>query len=88
MSVPEYPEHAKLAKVSDQTQAVHDFMTWLHEEHGVVLAVYDENDDGIHPTRLHLAGVDMHTAIADFFDIDMTLIEREKRAMLMRTNGE
>ena len=38
-----YPEHDKLHKVKDQSQACHDFLEWLQDKHGFSLAYYHKH---------------------------------------------
>ena len=34
-----YQQHEKLNTVKDQSQAIGDFLEWLHSEKGIILAV-------------------------------------------------
>ena len=45
--MPEYPEHEKLMKISDKSQAIGEFLEWLGFEKGAVLHrwVEDEFDE-------------------------------------------
>lgn len=76
-----YPEHAKLAEVSDKSQAIGAFIDWLQEEQGFSFGKYgmgeDEDMDTLTPTYLNI-----QDELAAFFGIDQKVIEQEKRAML------
>lgn len=41
----DYPEHDKLAKVSEQTQAIGDFLDWIGAERGARLMAWREWDE-------------------------------------------
>lgn len=74
-----YPEHAKLAAISDESQVVGEFVDWMTTR-GVVLAQYVKDDMG--HERLSPNWIPLMNLLAEFFDIDQNKIEREKRAML------
>jgi len=44
MPHPDYPEHAKLAKVSDKSQAIGEFLEWLTTEQGYTLAKWSDTE--------------------------------------------
>jgi hypothetical protein len=73
-----YPEHEKLAKVSDRSQVIGEFLDWLRNDQGIVLAEYGPNDVDLFPARRHT----IEDWLALYFKIDLAKIEREKRAML------
>lgn len=113
----EYPEHDKLAKVSDQSQACGGFLEWL-EEQSILLAKHHHHSENCRcghrwhleadPMRYSIEGcpscggdpsnrryrcgylendlVPLHTSTVDllseFFCIDQSQLENEKRAML------
>ena len=75
----DYPEHEKLAKVSDKSQVIGEFCEWLGEQ-GYCLAAYD---DRYYSGRfLFNDGWDTQRRLAEFFDIDRGKLEAEKRQML------
>lgn len=79
----EYPEHQNLKRISDQSQAICEFIEWL--ESG------EAGKDGEH---LEIAHRDLEwdelesyyekkePLVARFFDIDLDKLEEEKRQML------
>lgn len=75
---PKYPEHEKLAKVRDRSQAIGEFLEWCNEQ-GWHLAewVADKWDDRMFPIHLSISEV-----LARYFDIDQGRLEEEKRALL------
>lgn len=91
---PKYPEHEKLAKISDRSQAIGDFLEWLrytkhldlgrphdHEESGC------EKDQGAWECELYTHEFDYNMIpvvdlLAEYFKIDQQKIEREKDRML------
>lgn len=70
-----YPEHEKLAKIKDVSQAQGDFIEWLRGQ-GVHLMTYVEQVGWATP---HHGLTDL---LAQFHKIDQNAIEREKRQML------
>lgn len=71
----DYPEHDRLAKISDRTQAVGDFLDWASTE-GWQLA---EHDDGY---SFRPIGWSRERLIGAWAEIDPDKLEAEKRAML------
>lgn len=71
----DYPEHDKLRQVSDQTQAIGEFMDWL-ETKGIFLGRYVDGSN--FPRHVH-GHLDL---IAEWADIDQNKLEAEKRQML------
>jgi hypothetical protein len=89
-----YPEHEKLAKISDKSTACGLFVEWLAAEKGIRLAgyhehapeCYDSDGDetcGMSTTSdLFAVTAPLTKLLAEFFEIDENKIEAEKRAML------
>jgi hypothetical protein len=71
-----YPEHEKLHKIKDKSQAIGEFMEWL-ESQGVHLARYNASGEYLWPAPLNI-----QNRLAEFFGIDRDKIEEEKLAML------
>lgn len=70
-----YPEHEKLQKVKDESQAQGEFLEWLREQ-GVWLCRMDE-DGLLYPTYTRIEDF-----LAEYHGIDLKVIEQEKREML------
>lgn len=68
------PACAKLALVADDSQKIGVFLDWL-EERGIVLAHYDEDD-------LERVFTRKEDLLAEYFDVDLKAVERERRAIL------
>lgn len=73
-----YQQHEKLNTVKDQSQAIGDFLEWLHSEKGIILASYGNSDSNL----LTPDGTAKERLIAEYFEIDLDALESEKRAML------
>lgn len=74
------PECDKLAAVRDRSQVVGEFIEWLTGEKGIELAIFGENEEGdeaLLPFHFNRDGI-----LAEFFDIDMNRVEKERRAIL------
>jgi hypothetical protein len=70
-----FPEHEKMAKITDKSQAIGEFLTWLGDEKSIYLT--DHSD-----YRLEGIPVQWGPLLYEFFEIDPVKIETEKRAML------
>lgn len=75
-----YPEHDKLQAVAGKSQVIGEFIEWLREQ-GIYLATDDF--DKIYP--IHQS---VETLLASFFEIDLNVIEKEKRQMLDSLRGD
>lgn len=77
-----YPEHEKMSKIKDESQAQGEFIEWLQSK-GFVLMYWDTDDDtwqyDHRPIRARLA---------EYHKIDLDKLEQEKRAMLAEIRGE
>jgi hypothetical protein len=71
-----YPEHDKLQEVAAKSQVCAEFIEWLGYEKGIVLAKWIRGEHLVQP------GDPIDKLLAEFFEIDLAKIEREKRAML------
>lgn len=73
-----YPEHEKLKKVSDKSQAIGEFIDWLGQEKDYLIAEWEtRREDAMVPVQARITAL-----LAEFFDIDEHKIEVEKRSML------
>ena len=70
-----YPEHIKLKAVAEKTQAISEFLSWCADEKDIYLGEHVDGSELNGPGRTQ-------ELIAEFFDIDQSKIETEKRAML------
>jgi len=77
----EYPEHEKLEKVQEKSQAIGEFLEWLNDEKGLSLAVWGE--DEVIGECLYPAHPSVQDLLAEFFGIDLQVLEDEKQAMLV-----
>ncbi len=73
-----YPEHDRMAAISDKSQIIGEFLEWLNYTKGIHLCEQtpDMND------HWWTVDEDPEKLLAEFFSIDLTKIEAEKRAML------
>jgi len=74
----EYPEHEKMQKVSERSQACGEFIEWLGGK-GICLASYQVNEHGVN--ELFSVNDDIQKLLAEFFEIDLQLIQEEKEQM-------
>jgi len=71
----ERTEHEKLDLVKDKSQAVGEFVDWLHDEKGFMIC--ESCRHGYYPARYSL-----NKLLAEFFEIDLVKLEEEKEQML------
>jgi len=76
-----YPECEKLAKVSKTSQKVGEFLDWLRGDKEFILCKYIEDDDDGHD--LVPVGCNIENLLAEYFEIDMDKVEKERRQMQM-----
>lgn len=74
MAADEYPEHAKLLAVVDESQAIGEFI----DNGGYILAKVDGFG------HLYTDGKSITDVLAEYFGIEQSKLEQEKRAMLAR----
>ena len=72
-----YPEHDKLAKIRDKSQAIGEFLEWLQEK-GIHLGRYVDD----YSTHMDTLDSQTNDLLAEYFEIDLNVLEDEKRAML------
>lgn len=70
-----YPEHEKLEKVKEKSQAIGEFVDWCNNEKEIVLARWGVND-------LYADSTPINKLLAEFFGIDLIKLEIEKQEML------
>lgn len=86
------PECEKLAAVSGRSQEIGQFLQWLGEK-GIHLAVAHEHEDGCRGSHGFLScgytakglewyHLNIEKLLADYFEIDLEKIEKERRAIL------
>ena len=76
-----YPEHDKMSKIADKSQAIGEFMEWLEQEKNLTLCKpIPEGEEAA--GQYWPAYTPIQNLLAEFFDIDPVALEREKRAML------
>ncbi len=85
----QYPEHEKLKAVRDKSQAIGDFLEWLRGTKGFRLARWEKVPDESalageceEVDRLVQQSINTEEILAEYFKIDLTKLEQEKRAML------
>lgn len=78
----DYPEHEKLTVIRPQSQAVGEFIEWLRQN-GMTICTYET---GANADRYGGEYVPIRESrdklLARHFEIDLDVIETEKRAML------
>lgn len=77
-----YPEHEKLRSVAEQSQVCGEFLDWLANEKCLHLAEWVDGGPGYRSQILMCASYSTQRLLAEFFEIDLDALEREKRAML------
>lgn len=76
----EFPQHEKLKSIQKESQALGQFLDWLNSE-GIALCQLGERD--------HFFPIYKRTEVilANYFDIDLDLLEQEKLEMLKQLRG-
>jgi len=72
----EFPEHDKLHRIKDKSQAVGEFIEWMRGR-GIEFCLYDEEEDELVPFQDSIEKI-----LASYFGIDPAKLEEEKRQMI------
>jgi len=72
---PKTPELNRMAEVRVESQAIGDFLAWLQTEKKIKFAKY-------YGERLAPAQVPVEDTLAEFFEIDLKKVEKERQALL------
>ena len=70
------PECDKMRAVKEKSQAIGEFLEWLHSEKDITLCRLEGNYD------YRIINISTEKLLAEFFDIDLNKVEEEKRAIL------
>lgn len=89
------PECNKLIKVSEQSQTVGAFLSWLSDEKKLTVCEIHEHDDddcygdksefrvcGLTNGEYIPASLNIEKLLAEYFDIDLNKVEKERRKIL------
>lgn len=71
------PECDRLAEVSEHSQTIGDFLEWLPQQGIQLCSIPEEYDHTFVPI-----GRSIESLLAEFFEIDMAKVEKERRAVL------
>lgn len=70
------PECDKLTAAAPVSQKIGEFLEWLRETKDVSLAQWG-SDNQLHPLYL-----DTNKLLAEFFGVDLNVVEKERRSLL------
>jgi hypothetical protein len=82
MDEKQYPECEKLAKVSEQSQKIGEFIDWLGWNKGYHISFYPKDEETHAYPRLAPIIENTEQLLADYFEIDLKKVEEERRAIL------
>lgn len=83
--MPKTPECSKLHLVKEKSQAIGEFLVWLRHDKGYVICrddKYTEEDAGEEHGVLVPACINTEQLLAEYFEIDLKKVEKEKLAIL------
>jgi hypothetical protein len=75
----ETPECNKILAVKDKSQIIGEFIDWL-KERNIHLCTWLSGEEG--EERLGYVNEDIETLLAQFFNIDLNKVEKEKQMIL------
>lgn len=97
----EYPELEKVEQLMCRSQPAGEFLDWLVNERGIVLAQYHKHTDGCYGINefyncgfnenlLYPCYIGIEKLLAEYFHIDLEKVEQERRQLLedVRKRGE
>lgn len=73
-----YPEHEKQRLVLGKAEIIGEFLEWLGEQ-GKAIAEWEKRGDF---DQMWPDGIGINQRLADYFSIDLKVIEKEKQQML------
>jgi hypothetical protein len=76
----ETPECERLSAISDKSNCIGEFIDWLHEQ-DMTIAKWEDLEDHDDPSLWPYSGSTTRL-LAQFFDIDLDKVEKEKREIL------
>lgn len=82
----EYPEHEKLAKIAEESQAIGEFLDYTLP--GMGLTLCERDDESYSQPRWFPTRRSIQSILAEAFGIDENALELEKRAMLDSIRGD
>lgn len=74
------PESDKMLAVHAKSQAIGEFLDWLRDERGITLAEFGHTRHD--SDELYMVRIGINELLAEYFEIDLNKVEREKRAIL------
>ncbi|MFG0449362.1 hypothetical protein [Shewanella algae] len=77
LGFPKYPESEKLKAVSEQSQAIGEFIEWLQLEKKIVFGTWEGNS--VNPVNASIESL-----LAAYFRIDLKQVEIERKLMLQQ----
>lgn len=94
----DYPEHERMHKIKDKSQAIGEFLEWLGGQHMAVCQRHEHSHDngcyekgklecGLYDDTYYPIFESIEKILARHFDIDLDKIEAEKQAMLASLRG-
>ena len=75
-----YSEHEKLKEVQKESQLCEEFLEWLTNKYA--FCEYNRHRSDDNQVLVPAGYIDKQKLLAEFFDIDLDEIEKEKRQML------
>ncbi len=77
-------ECEKLHAVAEQSQKIGEFLDWLLNAKGYVLAKWDASEDGESgdEDQLTVQYVTINSLLAEYFKIDLNKVELERRSLM------
>jgi hypothetical protein len=75
----QYPEHEKLKVVAQDSQKLADFLDWIESRHWCVAEYVGER---MYPVRFGNYRPAKDSLLAEYFEIDLKKIDKEKDQML------
>lgn len=77
-----YPEHEKLSKVKDQSQEIGQFIDWLGKKNMAIGKFFERSGECNSWEVFEPTKIGIEKLLAEYFEINLTVLETEKRLML------
>ena len=80
-----YPECEKLKSVAGGSQKLGEFLDWLRNVKGWELCTQQEHESEIRLCPVHY---NPETLLAEYLDVDLDEVEKERQAMIAEMQGK
>ncbi len=83
-----FPECEKLQKHQEKSQIIGEFLDWLKNDQGYVIAHWDEGLHRDDDDQLYPCAKTIEQLLAEYFNIDLNKVEKERQQIIESLRGK